>query len=151
MVQIWLIVVKGLLSIIRSLILLIKALQYKIRIQRCQQERLLSILRKVRNCLEIKVQIVSLLLILLEPLFKGLQVLLEGYSRYICAAFKGMRLISKLGLLKSFIKGRIYLAISFSTLAMLEISRKKSALVVFCVLYTYYIFSILGVLLFKLS
>ena len=78
-------------------------------------------------------------------------MLLKRYSAYICAAFKGMRLISESGLLKSFVEAPVYLVISFSTPGMLEISRKKSALVVFCVLYTYYIFSILGVLLFKLS
>ena len=70
---------------------------------------------------------------------------------YIYATLKGMYTISELGLLKSFIKVPIYLVKSFSTLGILEISRKKSALVVFCVLYAYYIFSILGVLLFKLS
>ena len=62
-----------------------------------------------------------------------------------------MRIISKLGLLKSFIKVPIYLAKSFGTLGILEILYKKSTLVVFYILYTYCIFSILGVLLFKSS
>ena len=78
-------------------------------------------------------------------------MLLEGYIVYIYTALKEMRTISKLGLLKSFIKPPVYSVKSFSTLGILEISRKNSALVVFYILYTYYIFSILGVLLFKLS
>jgi hypothetical protein len=78
-------------------------------------------------------------------------VLLKGYIKCICTAFKGIYLISNLGLLKSFIKVPVYLIKSFSTLGMSEISYKKYALVVFYILYTYCIFSILGVLLFKLS
>jgi hypothetical protein len=94
---------------------------------------------------------VTLLLILLELFFKGLYMLLKGYIRCIYTAFKGMYLISNLGLLKSFIKAPIYLVKSFGILGILEILYKKCALVVFCVLYTYYIFSILEVLLFKSS
>jgi hypothetical protein len=62
-----------------------------------------------------------------------------------------MHLISNLRLLKSFIKAPVYLIKSFSILNISEILYKKYALVVFYILYTYYIFSILKVLLFKLS
>jgi hypothetical protein len=62
-----------------------------------------------------------------------------------------MYIISKLGLLKSFIKTPVHLIKSFSTLGISEILYKKCTLVVFYILYTYYIFNILGVLLFKLS
>jgi hypothetical protein len=78
-------------------------------------------------------------------------VLLEEYIRYICTALKGIHIISKLGLLKSFIKAPVHSVKSFSTLGISEISYKKCASVVFYVLYAYYIFNILGVLLFKLS
>ena len=78
-------------------------------------------------------------------------MLLKGYFGCIYTNLKGIYTISKLGLLKSFIKTPVYLVKSFGMLYILEISRKKSALVVFYVLYTYCIFSILGVLLFKLS
>ena len=78
-------------------------------------------------------------------------MLLEGYIACIYAALKGIYIISKSRLLKSFVKAPIYLVKSFSTLGTSEISYKKSALVVFYILYAYYIFSILGVLLFKLS
>jgi hypothetical protein len=78
-------------------------------------------------------------------------VLLEGYIRYICATLKGIYIISKSGLLKSFVKALVHLVKSFNTLSMSEISHKKCTLVVFYVLYAYYIFNILGVLLFKLS
>ena len=78
-------------------------------------------------------------------------MLLKRYIRYIYATFKGIYIILKLGLLKSFIKTPIYLIKSFSTLSILEILYKKYTLVVFYILYTYYIFNILGVLLFKLS
>ena len=78
-------------------------------------------------------------------------MLLKGYGVYIYAAFKGMRSISKSKLLKSFIKAPIYSAIRFGTPSMSKISRKKSVSMVFCVLYAHYIFSILGVLSFKLS
>ena len=78
-------------------------------------------------------------------------MLLEGYVRCVCAAFKGMCTISVSGLLKSFIEAPVYLAISLGTPAMLEILCKKCVLVVFCVSYAYCIFSILGVLLSKLS
>jgi len=61
-------VVKGLPGIIRSLISLIGAPQYEIRIQRCWRERLSSVLGKVRDCLGIEVWTVPLSLILLEPL-----------------------------------------------------------------------------------
>ena len=78
-------------------------------------------------------------------------MLLKGYNIYIYIALKGMRLISKLRLLKSFVKAPVYSAMRFGTLGMLEISYKKSALIVFHVLYAYCIFSILGVLSFKLN
>ena len=78
-------------------------------------------------------------------------MLLKGYIRYIYTALKEIYIISKLGLLKSFIKAPIYLVKSFSILSILKILYKKYALVVFYILYTYYIFSILGVLLFKLN
>jgi hypothetical protein len=78
-------------------------------------------------------------------------VLLEGYIRYIYTTLKGIYIISKLGLLKFFINAPIHLVKSFGTLGMSEILYKKYTSVVFYVLYTYYIFNILGVLLFKLS
>jgi hypothetical protein len=78
-------------------------------------------------------------------------VLLEGYIKYICTALKGIYIISKLGLLKSFIKAPVYLVKSFNMLGILEILYKKYASVVFYILYIYYIFNILGVLLFKSS
>jgi hypothetical protein len=78
-------------------------------------------------------------------------VLLKGYIKYIYTALKGMRIISKLGLLKFFIKVPVHLIKSFSILSMSEISHKKCVLVVFYILYAYYIFNILGVLLFKLN
>ena len=78
-------------------------------------------------------------------------MLLKGYIIYIYTAFKGIYIISKLGLLKSFIKTPVYLIKIFNILSILEISRKKSTLVVFYILYTYYIFNILKVLLFKSS
>ena len=78
-------------------------------------------------------------------------MLLEGYVGCVYADLKGMRTIPESGLLKSFIKVPVYLVISFGTPGISEISRKKSALVVFRVLYAHYIFSILGVLSFKLS
>ena len=62
-----------------------------------------------------------------------------------------MCIISKLGLLKSFIKPLIYLVKSFGILGISEILYKNSVLVIFYVLYIFCIFSILGVLLFKLS
>jgi hypothetical protein len=78
-------------------------------------------------------------------------VLLKGYIKYIYTALKGIHIISKLGLLKSFIKAPVHSVKNFSTLGILKISYKKYALVVFYILYTYYIFNILGVLLFKSS
>jgi hypothetical protein len=69
----------------------------------------------------------------------------------VYATFKGIYIISKLGLLKFFIKAPVHLVKSFSILVILEISHKKYALVVFYILYTYYIFNILRVLSFKLS
>ena len=78
-------------------------------------------------------------------------MLLKGYITCIRAAFKRICIISELRLLKSFVKTPIYLIKRFNILSILEISRKKSALVVFHVLYTHYIFNILGVLLFKSS
>ena len=69
----------------------------------------------------------------------------------MCTILKEIRIILKLKLLKSFVKVPVYLVKSFGTLGMLEISRKKYTLVVFYILYTYYIFNILGVLSFKLS
>ena len=78
-------------------------------------------------------------------------MLLEGYVGCVYTAFKGMCTISVSGLLKSFVKAPVYLAISLGTPAMLEIWCKKCALVVFCISYAHCIFNILGVLLFKLS
>jgi hypothetical protein len=52
-------------------------------------------------------------------------VLLKGYIKCIYTALKGIYIISKLGLLKSFIKIPVHLVKSFSTLGILKISRKK--------------------------
>jgi len=67
------------------------------------------------------------------------------------ADLKGIRTISKSELLKSFVEAPVYSAKSFGTPYMSEISRKKSASVVFRVSYAHYIFNILGVLSFKSS
>ena len=142
-------VVKGLSDIIRSLVSSIEAPQYEIRIQRCWRETLSFVVGKLINSLvAVGFWVVTLLL---EWSFEVSYALLVMLIVGVWFAIKGIRSVPESGSLKSFVEAPVHSAMSFGTPGISEISRKKSALVVFRVSYAHCIFSIIGVLSFKLN